>query len=724
MTKEKSWSKPDILKSEEEKMYSVDWEELTTNDGRTFYYNSKLGKSVWRMPPELKAMRERMEALKANEEGNKVKPTDFDMNFNITINSNLDEGADGTGAYDEGKAITMSKEEARRIFTSLLKEKNISMTMKWEQVNNFLKNEERFHVIKTMKEKRQIFQDYISQVKKEERNEARKKLENNKDIFKRMLIESNVLTSDKSFSFVQQLFSSDPRWKALDEKDRENLVQDYLDELYDQEKDEEKKRRNQYCSKVKELLASMKEVTVNTTWEQINKMLKNNMVWKLMPDIDKLDTFIEFIEKKEKTAEEAKRREVKNVERKNRESFRNTLMDAILGRNLTFKTKWKQFLSLYKEDERCISMFRQHGSTPRELFEDVRDTLVDKHKIVKDDFKKVLKNCPEMFETASSILEFRDLLLQFEEFQNFEHRETNNLEYYAEYLFEKYKKREEKSIKKYYKFLIKEIPEPEAESFSNVEEKIQANSANISYFNCLSQKLKEKLFNTYKEKIKLSEDPVELLGKRKDKKKKRKDKKRKEKREKSSRNKEDHDRNGYKASRQRKSDQDSFSKDRKQEISDDETSKSVDKMKYFHENKEKEANESNDKIKANIDIKFTSGFQDGGPNKTDQDVEVHNNTKKGMAEEIKPFDKTGKRKNSHNDGKSSSSSDSEEEGEIKNPNMYLKMNKYESRGKDREKYRDKKKNKRNDSRSRSRSRSASSLSNSYSHEKRKKRRRR
>ena len=370
VTREKSWSKPELQKSEAEKQYSVDWEELTTNDGRTFYYNAKLGKSVWRIPPELKAMREKMEAAKeANAQLNKKK-TDFDMNFNITINSNLEEGADGTGAYDEGKAVTMSKEEARRIFTSLLKEKNISMTIKWEQVNNLLKNEERFHVIKTMKEKRQIFQDYISQVKKEERNEARKKLENNKDIFKRMLIESNVLTSDKSFSFVQQLFSSDPRWKALDEKDRENLVQDYLDELYDQEKDEEKKRRNQYCSKVKELLASMKEVTVNTTWEQINKFLKNNMVWKLMPDIDKIDTFIEFIEKKEKSVEEAKRREIKNTERKNRENFKNLLQEAVLSRNLTFKTKWKQFQAQYKEDDKCINMFRQHGSAPKELFED------------------------------------------------------------------------------------------------------------------------------------------------------------------------------------------------------------------------------------------------------------------------------------------------------------------------------------------------------------------
>lgn len=193
ITKEKTWTKPEILKTEEEKQYSVDWEELTTNDGRTFYYNPKLGKSVWKMPPELKLMREKIQNEKAaGKLGLDFNNSAVDMNFSISITSKLEEqeqdrqldekpclGASAGGS--NGGVMPMSREEARRVFISLLKEKGINMSMKWEQVNNMLKNEDRFHIIKTMKEKRQIYQDFISQAKKEERNEARKKLEHSKD---------------------------------------------------------------------------------------------------------------------------------------------------------------------------------------------------------------------------------------------------------------------------------------------------------------------------------------------------------------------------------------------------------------------------------------------------------------------------------------------------------------------------------------------------------------
>jgi Splicing factor len=47
------------LKTPEEKLNSTGWQELTTSDGKTFYYNAKLRQSVWRMPPELKAIREK-----------------------------------------------------------------------------------------------------------------------------------------------------------------------------------------------------------------------------------------------------------------------------------------------------------------------------------------------------------------------------------------------------------------------------------------------------------------------------------------------------------------------------------------------------------------------------------------------------------------------------------------------------------------------------------------
>jgi len=43
--------------TEEEQQNETDWHEYTTNDGRVFFFNSKLKKSVWKMPEELRILK-------------------------------------------------------------------------------------------------------------------------------------------------------------------------------------------------------------------------------------------------------------------------------------------------------------------------------------------------------------------------------------------------------------------------------------------------------------------------------------------------------------------------------------------------------------------------------------------------------------------------------------------------------------------------------------------
>jgi pre-mRNA-processing factor 40 len=40
--KKSTWEKPEVLKTEEEKMNQCDWQEFKTSDGKTFYYNAKI----------------------------------------------------------------------------------------------------------------------------------------------------------------------------------------------------------------------------------------------------------------------------------------------------------------------------------------------------------------------------------------------------------------------------------------------------------------------------------------------------------------------------------------------------------------------------------------------------------------------------------------------------------------------------------------------------------
>lgn len=64
---------------------------------------------------------------------------------------------------------------------------------------------------------------------------------------------------------------------------------------------------------------------------------------------------------------------------------------------LTFKTKWKAFVSENKDEPRVYNLFKQYGTTPFEIFEDKREELREKQKEIKEDFKKILKNDTSKF---------------------------------------------------------------------------------------------------------------------------------------------------------------------------------------------------------------------------------------------------------------------------------------------------------------------------------------
>jgi len=85
-------------------------------------------------------------------------------------------------------------------------------------------------------DKKKLFNDYISDLKKLNEIEKKAKTEINKAQFLKMLKEAKFLTSDSKMHKVEYDFLTDPRWRILDEADKKNTFQDYLDELWNKEK--------------------------------------------------------------------------------------------------------------------------------------------------------------------------------------------------------------------------------------------------------------------------------------------------------------------------------------------------------------------------------------------------------------------------------------------------------------------------------------------------------
>lgn len=58
-----------------------------------------------------------------------------------------------------------------------------------------------------------------------------------------MLENSQFLTSESKFHKVAVNFIHDPRWKLVEDRDREILFQDFLDELFNKEKEDNRIKR-------------------------------------------------------------------------------------------------------------------------------------------------------------------------------------------------------------------------------------------------------------------------------------------------------------------------------------------------------------------------------------------------------------------------------------------------------------------------------------------------
>jgi hypothetical protein len=108
------------------------------------------------------------------------------------------------------------------------------------------------------------------------------------------------------------------------------------------------------------------------------------------------------------------------VERRNRENFRDLLIEKIYSNELGHKTKYKNFVKLIQGDDRLLNLLGQNGSTPYELFQDQVELLCEYHSTLMTNLKRHLRQNNIRFEKDTSFQEFCEKLQQLENFASLE----------------------------------------------------------------------------------------------------------------------------------------------------------------------------------------------------------------------------------------------------------------------------------------------------------------
>mmetsp|Transcript_26599 Transcript_26599/g.58401 ORF Transcript_26599/g.58401 Transcript_26599/m.58401 type:complete len:586 (+) Transcript_26599:43-1800(+) len=384
ITEASSWDKPDCLKSQEERMNTTSWKEYKTADGRDYFYNPVTKQSVWEMPIELKRLR------------------------GMTKDEDSEEEKGQEEEQEEPEYAT--QEDRRNAFRELLEEKGIKCTMKWDETVKLVQDDRRFNALQTAGERKQGFAEYITQKKKREKEEEREKKKRAKDDFIEALKEWEDLKVDSRYKDAAMHLVDRDFFKLIEEEERDELFQDFMDEYEKKAKEDRRKKRKEYVEKVKQIYDDHKDLTISSRWRDAQDILKDDETFRWLSKLEALTSWEEWTVDREKKELEAKSKDKFRMERKARDAFRAVLKELHAAGKVKINTPWRDCAEVVQDEPRYLAMIGMSGSSPHDLFDDFIGELEEKYKEDRAKIKKWAKARGLVVTSSSTCEWFRDEL--------------------------------------------------------------------------------------------------------------------------------------------------------------------------------------------------------------------------------------------------------------------------------------------------------------------------
>ncbi|XP_020581974.1 pre-mRNA-processing protein 40A [Phalaenopsis equestris] len=353
-------------------------------------------------------------------------------------------------SVDEEPFIYANKQEAKNAFKSLLESANVESDWTWEQAMRVIINDKRYGALKTLGERKQAFNEYLGQRKKQDAEERRNRQKKVREDFTKMLEGCNDLTSSTKWSKAITMFENDERFSAVDRpRDREDLFDNYLVELQKKERAKAAEDHKHNIIEYRAFLDSCDFIKANTQWRKVQDRLEDDERCSRLEKIDRLEIFQEYIQDLEKEEEEQKkiqREQLRRQERKNRDAFRKLMEGDIAAGVLTAKTHWRDYCMKVKDSAPYLAVASNtSGSTPKDLFEDVAEELDkqfhDDKALIKEAMKtgKITLTSSWTFDKLKASISDNDALKGLSEM---------NIKLVFDELLERQKERDEKEAKK------------------------------------------------------------------------------------------------------------------------------------------------------------------------------------------------------------------------------------------------------------------------------------
>ncbi|MED6197496.1 hypothetical protein PIB30_056963 [Stylosanthes scabra] len=321
-------------------------------------------------------------------------------------------------AASEAKADLASEtkaDEAKDAFKALLDSVNVGSDWTWDRAMRLIINDKRYGALKTLGERKQAFNEYLSQRKKQEAEEKRMKHKKAREDFKKMLEESTELTSSTRWSKAVTIFENDERFKAVErDRDRRDMFDSFLEELINKERAKAQEERKRNIAEYRKFLESCDFIKASTQWRKVQDRLEADERCSRLEKIDRLDIFQDYLRDLEKEEEEQKKllkEELRKTERKNRDEFRKLMEEHVAAGILTAKIHWRDYHIKVKDLPAYIAVASNtSGSTAKDLFEDVAEELEKQYHDEKSRIKDAMKLAKITWSSTFTFEDFKSAL--------------------------------------------------------------------------------------------------------------------------------------------------------------------------------------------------------------------------------------------------------------------------------------------------------------------------
>eukprot|EP01135_Chromosphaera_perkinsii_P002763 Nk52_evm131s226 gene=Nk52_evmTU131s226 len=377
------------------------WFRVTNNDDSVFYYNHETKESKWLLPkgagegkakvqpigamPQQSRGREEEDLVLPEESEAKKLKRDFsedeknnqvetiaDLTTEEERKEEADAEAESNGAAEVGDEeeelsedeyeqdafeLTMELpiEERTEMFYEMLRDNKVSSFATWESVEEKIKEDSRYRLLNSKREKKEAFETYCSQWAKEEKDLRHKELERKRAEFKEFVKCVNFKGTYKQFAFDH---AGDARFKAIEKtKERQQLFADALKEIKNDDNNSSKElKRTQ--GMFMEMLREERSVGCGSKWKRVKEMFENDYRYLAVESSLRESYFDEYL--KDMKVADRKRREEKSLRKREEEVRRMRHEDhkrAVKARGKLQREDAKQmYMSLLSEYVRDVNM--------------------------------------------------------------------------------------------------------------------------------------------------------------------------------------------------------------------------------------------------------------------------------------------------------------------------------------------------------------------------------